>query len=153
MVTRAQFATLALALPETAQASHFGQPDFRVRGKIFANLDRALDRAVIKIQKDLQLMLVASRPEVFVPASGAWGNAGWTQVELAQVRLAELRELVADAWRQIAPQRLVQTYDAAAGEQPSTTPKKTACTTRGKATKKRTKRTKRTARSKAPRAR
>jgi hypothetical protein len=41
MITRAQFATLAPAMPETVQGSHFGQPDFRVRGKIFAGLDRA----------------------------------------------------------------------------------------------------------------
>jgi len=148
MVTRAQFAKLALALPETAQASHFGQPDFRVRGKIFANLDRALERAVLKLQKDLQLMLVASRPEVFVPASGAWGNAGWTQIELGPLRLAELRELVADAWRQIAPPRLVQTYDTPADTPRVTTQKKPGAA-RSKPAKART----RPARSKAPRTR
>jgi hypothetical protein len=45
MVTREEFADLALALPEATPGSHFGQPDFRVHGKIFCGLERAGDRA------------------------------------------------------------------------------------------------------------
>jgi hypothetical protein len=34
----ADFRRIALALPEAVEGSHFGNPDFRVGGKIFATL-------------------------------------------------------------------------------------------------------------------
>jgi hypothetical protein len=33
--------SLALALPETVEQDHFGNPSFRVRGKIFATVPTA----------------------------------------------------------------------------------------------------------------
>ncbi len=106
MITRAQFAELALAMPEAAQASHFGNADFRVRNKIFANLDSAAERGSLKVRSEIQRLLVSARPQAFVPAAGAWGNSGWTYIMLEHVELDEVRELVADAWRLIAPARL-----------------------------------------------
>jgi hypothetical protein len=114
MVTRAQFTTLALSLPETVQASHFGKPDFRVRGKIFAGLDQKAPRASIKMRKDLQAVVVGARPQAFEPAEGAWGTSGWTYVLLEQVSLDELQELVAEAWQLIAPARLVAQHQGPA---------------------------------------
>jgi hypothetical protein len=113
MVTRAQFTKVALSLPETLQASHFGKPDFRVKGKIFGGLDHTEPRASLKLAKELQAVLVGSRPQAFVPAAGAWGDAGWTMVELGHVALPELRELVAHAWQLIAPARLVAQHGGA----------------------------------------
>jgi hypothetical protein len=107
MVTRQQFADLALALPETTARPHFAQPDFRVCGKIFCGLDRAGDRGYAKLPKDVQELLLESRPDTFVAATGGWGVAGWTHVELPRVALDELRELLTEAWRQLAPKRLV----------------------------------------------
>jgi hypothetical protein len=112
LITRAQFAELALAMPEAAQASHFGNADFRVRNKIFANLDSAAERASLKVRSEIQSLLVSARPQAFVPAAGAWGNSGWTYVMLEHVELDEMRGLVADAWRLIAPARLVTQHAA-----------------------------------------
>lgn len=106
VVTRQQFAELALSLPETAAKSHFSQPDFRVCGKIFCGLDRADERGYLKLPKEAQSLLAGSRPDAFAPAAGAWGESGWTYVMLPRVALAELRELLSDAWRQVAPKRL-----------------------------------------------
>lgn len=112
MITRAQFAALALAMPEATQASHFGKPDFRVRNKIFANLDSGVERGSLKVRSEIQELLVSSRPQAFVPAAGAWGRSGWTYVMLEHVQLDELRELVADAWRLVAPARLAAQHAA-----------------------------------------
>jgi hypothetical protein len=106
LITRAQFAELALAMPEAARGSHFGNADFRVRNKIFATLDTGAERGSLKVRSEIQQLLVAARPQAFVPAAGAWGNSGWTYVLLEHVELDEVRELVADAWRLIAPARL-----------------------------------------------
>jgi hypothetical protein len=106
LITRAQFAELALAMPEATRGSHFGNADFRVRNKIFATLDSGAERGSLKVRSEIQRLLVSARPEAFVPAAGAWGNSGWTYVVLEHVELDEVRELVADAWRLIAPARL-----------------------------------------------
>lgn len=106
MITRTQFAALALSMPEAAQASHFGNADFRVRNKIFATLDTGAERGSLKVRSEIQRLLVSARPQAFVPAAGAWGNSGWTYVMLEHAELDEVRELMADAWRLIAPARL-----------------------------------------------
>lgn len=106
VVTRQQFAELALSLPETSEKSHFAQPDFRVCGKIFCGLDRADERGYMKLPQQAQALLTESRADAFSPANGAWGASGWTYVLLARVGLDELRELLTDAWREVAPKRL-----------------------------------------------
>lgn len=107
MVTAEQMRKLALAMPEAEQKSHFEQPDFRVRNKIFAGLNRAGDEGNLKLTPELQALLLSTHPDAFYPAAGAWGRAGWTHVRLALAELAELRALIEEAWRIIAPKALV----------------------------------------------
>lgn len=107
MVTAAQLRKLALSLPETEERSHFEQPDFRVRNKIFAGLSKDEKQGVLKLPPELQASLMDSHPKVFSPAAGAWGRSGWTHVALAGAQLDMLRPLVREAWRLIAPKTLV----------------------------------------------
>lgn len=106
MVNRAQLKKIALSMPEAQEKSHFGQPDFRVRSKIFAGLAREGEIAWLKVASSVQVALLATRPEVFQAAAGAWGRSGWTYVQLTQVKPAELRTLVKDSWRGVAPKAL-----------------------------------------------
>jgi hypothetical protein len=106
MATGQQLRTLAVALPEVAEKSHFGRPDFRVREKIFAGLSEP-EVGYVKLTPELQAGLIGSRPEAFYAASGAWGLKGWTHLRLAQVTAAELKELLAEAWRLCAPKQLL----------------------------------------------
>jgi hypothetical protein len=108
VVTVAQMRKLAMALPAVEEKSHFEQPDFRVRGKIFAGLSRDGKHGTLKLPPEVQAMILDARPKVFAPAAGAWGRSGWTRVELARVRLAELETLLAEAWRLVAPRALAQ---------------------------------------------
>jgi hypothetical protein len=99
---------LAMALPAVEEKSHFEQPDFRVRGKIFAGLSRDGKRGTLKLAPEVQAMVLDAKPKVFSPAPGAWGRSGWTHVHLARARLAELEALLAESWRLVAPRRLSQ---------------------------------------------
>jgi hypothetical protein len=108
-------------MPEAEEKSHFDNPDFRVRNKIFAGLYQDETRGVLKLPPELQSMLLDSRPDVFVPAAGAWGRSGWTYVVLASAELGMLRELVPEAWRLVAPKRLVAASAGASGTRPATT--------------------------------
>jgi hypothetical protein len=113
MVTALQLRSLALAMPEATEWSHFRQPDFRVRNKIFAGLSRDRERGNLKLKPETQAALVSAKPAVFSPCEGAWGKSGWTYVELAHVTPKELEPLVVEAWRLIAPKGLVLSWDEA----------------------------------------
>lgn len=102
MATAQAARKIALSLPDTEERSHFGKPDFRVRGKIFAGLSSDERQASMKLPLELQTMMVEAKPKVFAPAAGGWGRSGWTYVELAHVDVDELRQLVVEAWQLIA---------------------------------------------------
>jgi hypothetical protein len=114
MVTAAQWRTLALALPEAEEKSHFEQPDFRVRNKIFAELSPDGTRGTLKLPPEMQSMLLDAEPETFTLAAGAWGRSGWTRVELARIESGALTELLLQAWRLVAPKRLVAAHGGSA---------------------------------------
>ena len=111
-ITADQARKIALSLPEAAEMSHFDQPDFRVRKKIFATLHMAEKRAVVKLGPEEQAMLVESEPKVFAPVPGGWGRKGWTHVNLASANAAIVREAMTRGWRNVAPKTLVKAFDA-----------------------------------------
>jgi hypothetical protein len=60
MATAAQMRKLALVLPEAEEKSHFEQPDFRVRNKIFAGLSRDGTEGNLKLAPELQALVLSS---------------------------------------------------------------------------------------------
>jgi hypothetical protein len=108
-MTADEFRNLALSLPEAAEESHMGHPDFRVRGKIFATLSMPEDdRGMVKLTPDLQAIFVRTEPKVFQPCQGAWGKRGCTYVLLPTATEPSVRQALVAAWRNMAPKRLVQ---------------------------------------------
>lgn len=124
MITPAQFRKLALSLPEVEEKSHFEQPDFRVRNKIFAGLSQDEGRGTLKLTPELQAMVMSAEPDVFLPAAGAWGRKGWTRIVLANAELPGLRELLTEAYRLVAPKSLIRTRSGLESEVPQAAPKK-----------------------------
>jgi len=115
MVKPNEFRALALAFPETEELSHFGKPDFRVRGKIFAGLSVDEHVGTLKLSPEVQTSLVGpSEGEPFFPCAGAWGRKGWTHVRLALADRGVLRELLKEAYRLVAPKGLVAGLEAPA---------------------------------------
>jgi hypothetical protein len=109
MISAEDARAFALSLPETREGSHFDQPDFRLRNHIFATLPGD-GRAWIKISRIEMEAVVQSDPETF--EGKAWGASSWLGVELARVDADEFRELVTEAWRSIAPKKLLAGFDA-----------------------------------------
>jgi hypothetical protein len=105
----AAFRAVALSLPEAVEQPHFERASFRVRNRIFATLRESDGQAVVKLPPEEQAALVAMRPGVY--AITPWGRQGWTSVDLGRADPGELRELILEAWRGVAPKRLVATHD------------------------------------------
>jgi hypothetical protein len=105
----------ALALPETEEHSHFGRPDLRVKGKIFATLPEDGSSVNLKATPVDLDALVAADPVTF---KDVWGGR-WVGVDLARVDLDLLQQLIVDAWRLTAPKRLAATMDDRSVMQPT----------------------------------
>jgi hypothetical protein len=110
-MTPADFRRLALALPEAVESAHMNHPDFRVGGKIFATLGYPEEGwGMVKLTPAQQAEYVAAEPHIFVPVKGAWGKRGCTSVDLELATPKTLRQALRDAWRNIAPKRLVRKH-------------------------------------------
>ena len=103
---------LALALPETDEATPFGDPWFRVRGKMFCCLSEHEGRPalVTKVGKEnLDLFLADAR----FFRSPYIGNHGWVGLYLdTKPEPEELHELIRDSYNRVAPKKLRLPDDA-----------------------------------------
>ena len=103
--------TLALALPEAEEQPHFDKPSFRVRGKIFATLSAPDARVTLKLSPADQMVLTTLKGETIQAVQGYWGRLGWTEVKLGRTHAEELKGLLLQSWRQVAPKRLIAAFD------------------------------------------
>jgi hypothetical protein len=109
-MTDEDLVNLALGLPETAEGSHFGTRDFRVRGKIFMTLPGP-DFCVVKLTPDQQQMALATMPDNVVAVPGGWGLKGSTRLFHHAADSAAIATLMRRAWRNVAPKSLALPED------------------------------------------
>jgi len=88
-----------------------GRPDFRVRNKIFATLPHDSASVNLKCSPASLDALVQSDPKTF---ADVWGGR-WLGVTLATITARDLRDLLTDAWRLVAPASLARTFGARPG--------------------------------------
>lgn len=75
-----------------------GHPDFRAGGQIFASLGvPTADSAMVRLSPKRQAELIGMHPQVFRPASGAWGRQGCTWVHLPAAKVTLLKPVLAEA--------------------------------------------------------
>jgi hypothetical protein len=99
-MTGSEFRKIALGMAGAEEGSHFGNPDFRVGGKIFATL--SLERqgyGVLLLNPEQQAGMVEDAPEVFSPVPGGWGRNGSTRVLLSKVAQDVLEGALRTAWQ------------------------------------------------------
>ncbi|MFD1327612.1 MmcQ/YjbR family DNA-binding protein [Mycoplana ramosa] len=112
-MTSEDLVQMALALPGTEENAHFGKRDFRVAGRIFLTLPEA-GRAVCKLTRGQQAMLVATQPGLCAAVPGGWGHKGWTSLYFDSAEMDTVHHIVETAWRNVAPAGLVDAIDGAA---------------------------------------
>lgn len=105
MITDADVRLIALSMPGAQEKSHFRCPDFRVGNRIFVTLYPHEGRAVVKLSIADQSALVSMDPDLF--SVNSWARPGWTNVRLRSIMKAHFRDVVRNAWRNVAPKKLV----------------------------------------------
>lgn len=124
MATWEDVRRIALGLPETAEATSWGQPAWKVRDKSFAwerplrEADRdalgdaAPDGPILGVRTaDLGVKeaLLADDPAVYFTTPHFDGYPA-VLVRLPRIEVAELRELLTEAWLHRAPKKVAAAY-------------------------------------------
>jgi hypothetical protein len=95
---------IALGFPETVEQEHFGNPSFRVHGRIFATVP---DETHLNVMIDPFDVDAVVRAEPGTCAELLWGKAvRGVRVSLLRASPAIVEKLLRAAWTRKAPKRL-----------------------------------------------
>jgi hypothetical protein len=110
-LTFATVQKLALALPCVEEGTSYGTPGLRAAGKFLARLREDGETLVVRIDFDTRDALMQADPKTFFITDHYQGYPA-VLVRLARVKRSVLKELLEEAWRFVAPKRLVATTTA-----------------------------------------
>ncbi|AZS83751.1 MmcQ/YjbR family DNA-binding protein [Streptomyces griseoviridis] len=101
---------IALSLPDTTEKIAWSMPTFRVAGKMFVTLPEEETSIAVRCPKEERDELVLAEPGKFWIADHE-AQFAWVRARIAALDGEdELRDILADSWRQAAPQRLLDSY-------------------------------------------
>ncbi len=110
-VTFKTVCALALALPGVEEGTSYGTPALKVKGKFLSRLKEDGESIVVRVGFDVRDVLMAADPETFYITDHYRGYPA-VLVRLSRVRRDDLRGLLEEAWRGVAPKRLVVAFDS-----------------------------------------
>ena len=110
MVTIDDVRDLALSLPRTVEALVREQVRFRVGRIVYVGFSRDETLMGFAFPKEERAALIASEPEKFIMPKPSDQRYNWVVVRLAAIDVAEMRELVLDAWRMVVPKRVAAAH-------------------------------------------
>lgn len=101
---------IALSLPDTTEKIAWNMPTFRVAGKMFATLPEDETSIAVRCPKEERDELVLAEPGKFWIADHE-AQFAWMRARLDALEdEGELRDILADSWRQAAPTRLLEAH-------------------------------------------
>lgn len=100
---------IALTLPGAEEGTSYGTPACKVKGKLFARLHQDGESLVVGVDFEEREVLMAAAPEKFY-ITDHYLNYPWMLVRLSAVRRDEIRDLLIQSWRRVAPTRLVTAF-------------------------------------------
>jgi hypothetical protein len=96
----------AVGLPEVEEGTWYRTPSLRVRGKSFTRLREDGETLVVLVDFDSRDSMLRLQPEVFY-LTDHYRNYPAVLIRLSAIRRPQLREVLADSWRRVAPRTLV----------------------------------------------
>jgi len=109
---------ICLSLPDTQETLTWGEPHFRVGEKIFAGCGNEKDRLTIAFKLEMDHADLVVQDPRFHRAPYV-GHKGWVSMDASGIRdWEEVRALVLESYRLIAPKRTVAKLGAAPAPKP-----------------------------------
>jgi len=112
MVTIEDVRSVASRLPRTTERLVRDRVTFRVGQIVYASFSRDETVMGFGFPKEERAALVSAEPDKFLMPTGGDLRYNWVLVRLEAIDVAEMRELVVDAWRMVVPKRVAAAYDA-----------------------------------------
>ena len=109
MATWATVKKLGKKLPEVEESTWFNTPSLKVRKRSFVRL-KEKDVLVVMVDQDEKEMLLRAEPDVFFTTPHYDGYPAML-VRLSAIDSDELREVLIESWRRVAPKRLLKEFD------------------------------------------
>ena len=110
-VTFLDVVAAARKLPEIEVSTSYGTPSIKVRGKMLARLQEDGETLVLRTDFVARQILTQADPEAF-HFTEHYRNYPLVLVRLGVVQRAALPDLLERAWREVAPKRLIEEFDA-----------------------------------------
>jgi hypothetical protein len=98
---------LAKALPGAEESTSYGTPAFKVKKKLMVRLHQSGEALVVMISMSDRELRMKVDPETFF-ITDHYLNYPAMLVRMATVQEDDLRELLEEAWRRVAPASLIK---------------------------------------------
>src|SRR5258707_8429964 len=112
MVTVEEVRSFALGLPRTHEALVHDRVKFRVGQIVYVSFSRDETVMGFAFPKEERDALIETEPVKFMLPRQSDLRFNWVLVRLDAIGVAEMRELVLDAWRMVVPKRVAAAYEA-----------------------------------------
>jgi hypothetical protein len=110
-MSAADVVEMSAHLPEVVLKEGSDWTNITFKGKGFAWVNHAENRAMIKAHHEEHDALLATSPDVY-EAGWATNSTAWVRVRLERADPEEVLELLEEAWRMTATKRAVQAFDS-----------------------------------------
>ena len=102
MVSFEKVKALASALPAVEEATSYGTPALKVRGKLMARLKEDNETLVVRVAWEERERLLAVAPEAFF-LTEHYRNHPWVLLRLPVASVSQAKAALLHAWQQTAP--------------------------------------------------
>ena len=110
MVTVEDIRAIAITLPRTTEHLIRDRVKFRVGQIVYVAISRDETTMGFGFPKDERDALIAAEPEKFFLPRPSDLRFHWVEAWLGALDVAEMRELVVDAWRMVVPKKVSAAY-------------------------------------------
>ena len=110
MVTLDDVRSLAAGLPRSYEVVVRGRVKFRVGRIVYLDFSRDESIMGFAFPREWRPVLVSSAPHKFMLPIDSELRWNWVRVRLAEIDIAEMRELVLDAWTMVVPKSVAAAY-------------------------------------------
>ena len=100
----------AMSLPRTSELLIYDHVKFRVGKIVYASVSPDETTMGVGFPREERAALVAAEPEKFTLPRLSDQRFHWVHVRMAAIGVAEMRELITDAWRMVVPKRVAAAH-------------------------------------------